>query len=179
MRIPNLKSKKVLFTGVVTAVVLGGISFGADALASIPDSSGVIHGCYAPQSDGHHSPLSIIDTALSHGQCPSNQTELSWNQTGPQGPQGATGATGPQGPAGPSTAGSNGLNIETETASAQNGGFATVYCPSDHPYAIGGGGFGAPPYFAGDYPVTSNGQQGWQATAGNAEGVQVWVICSQ
>jgi hypothetical protein len=71
------------------------------ALASIPDSGGVIHGCYKPQNDGHNSALGIIDTALSNGHCPSGNTELTWNQTGPQGPQGATGAAGAQGPAGP------------------------------------------------------------------------------
>lgn len=83
-------------------ITLGGAGI---AGASVPDSGGVIHGCYHPQSDGHNSALGVIDTALSNGHCPSGQTELTWNQTGPQGPQGATGAQGPAGPQGPAGAG--------------------------------------------------------------------------
>ncbi|SRR6266496_105448 len=66
------------------------------AFATIPDSSGVIHGCYKPQSDGHNSTLGVIDTALSNGHCPSGNTALTWNQTGPQGPAGPAGPAGPQ-----------------------------------------------------------------------------------
>jgi hypothetical protein len=83
------------------AVALGAVLLsGSTALASIPDSGGVIHGCYKPQSDGHSSPLGVIDTALSNGHCPSGQTQLTWNQTGPQGPAGPQGPQGPPGPAG-------------------------------------------------------------------------------
>ena len=83
-------------------VTLGSIALVAAAgtgiaVAAIPDSNSVIHGCYKPQSDGHNSALGVIDTALSNGHCPSGNTELTWNQTGPQG---ATGAQGPAGPAG-------------------------------------------------------------------------------
>jgi hypothetical protein len=71
------------------------------ASASIPDSSGVIHGCYKPTGNGSAFTLGVIDTALPGGRCPKGQTALSWNQTGPQGPAGATGPAGPVGPAGP------------------------------------------------------------------------------
>lgn len=62
------------------------------AYASIPDSSGVIHGCYNKGSGS----LRVIDTSVST--CHGGATPLDWSQTGPQGPQ------GPQGPAGPAGA---------------------------------------------------------------------------
>ena len=77
--------------------------------ATIPDPTGVIYGCYS-KSGG----LRVIDNAVAA--CNPNETQLTWNQTGPAGPigpigpagpQGATGAagaTGPAGPAGPSHA---------------------------------------------------------------------------
>lgn len=116
------------------------------AMAAIPDSGGVIHGCYKPNSNGSNSALGVIDTVLSGGHCPTGDTALTWNQTGPQGPQGATGATGAtgaQGPAGPS--GMSGYQIVT--AAPSSGYFstigaavvATVTCPAGEK-AISGGG---------------------------------------
>jgi len=79
------------------------------AVATIPDSGGVIHGCYM-KSGGS---LRVIDSAA---RCSSNETSLNWTQTGQPGPAGPAGpigpagakgdpgpagATGPQGPAGP------------------------------------------------------------------------------
>jgi hypothetical protein len=72
-----------------------GISFGAGvALASIPDSSGEIHGCYGKNGD-----LRVIDPVS--GNCRGEETALNWSQGGPIGPQGAPGLQGPQGPQGP------------------------------------------------------------------------------
>jgi hypothetical protein len=106
----------------------GGTALGA--VSSIPDSSGVIHGCYEPgkavQTDGAR--LSIIDSTKTS--CSKHETPISWNQTGPVGP------------AGPSTAGTAGLDVvsieEYGTAPALNR--ATVSCPADHPFVLGGGG---------------------------------------
>jgi hypothetical protein len=64
---------------------------GTVAFASIPDSSGVIHGCYKTENGQ----LRVIDPATQ--QCLPSETAISWNATGPQGIQGATGAQGPQG----------------------------------------------------------------------------------
>jgi collagen triple helix repeat protein len=93
--------------------ILGGIALvGIVSVvrASIPDASGVLHGCYQ-MSDGQ---LRIIDSAV--GGCRASELAVQWNQQGPQGPigppgpqgpqgvqgpKGLTGATGPQGPAGP------------------------------------------------------------------------------
>ena len=66
------------------------------AYATIPDSSGVIHGCYKTSNGS----LRVIDSPAV--QCdPRNETAISWSQTGPQGSQGAPGPEGPQGPVGP------------------------------------------------------------------------------
>ena len=78
------------------------------AYAAIPNTSGVINGCYL-SGQGQ---LRVIDTEKGET-CKSNETAISWNQKGPKGDQGiqgpkgdkgetgATGATGPTGPQGP------------------------------------------------------------------------------
>jgi hypothetical protein len=71
-----------------------GIMIGA--LAAIPDASGVIHGCYAP-NNGYK--LRVIDTAKTV-KCPSGKVALNWNQKGvpgSPGPQGIQGSPGPEG----------------------------------------------------------------------------------
>ena len=85
--------------------------------ASIPDASGVIHGCYNI-SQAHGSPLGdlrVIDTARVDGHCASWETRLELeparchrpNRCGRaerlvrREPRAATGATGPSGPTGP------------------------------------------------------------------------------
>lgn len=80
----------------VALVTAGGTAFAA--VSSIPDSSGVIHGCYDSDGDLH-----VIDTSVT-STCPRRYTSLNWNQTGPQGPAGATGAAGAAGPQGPAGA---------------------------------------------------------------------------
>lgn len=80
---------------IVTALVVGGVGF---AFASIPDSGGVIHGCY--QASGTVHDLRVIDSAKT-AKCPTGYKPLNWNQTGPQGPQGIQGPQGAQGVQGP------------------------------------------------------------------------------
>lgn len=79
-----------LAAAVAAALVAGGVAY-----ATIPDSSGVIHGCY--QKSGGS--LSVIDATVTT--CAKSQTELDWNVQGPAGPQGAQGPQGVQGPVGP------------------------------------------------------------------------------
>jgi hypothetical protein len=94
----------------VLALAVGGAVFGiASAVqASIPDASGVIHGCYNT-SLARGNPtgaLRVIDTSKANGVCASWETALNWNQkgvkgvTGPTGPTGPNGATGPKGASG-------------------------------------------------------------------------------
>jgi hypothetical protein len=74
------------------------LAIGAAAFASIPDSGGVIHGCYQKNSGI----VRIVDTA--NGSCANGEIAIQWNDTGPagtQGPAGPQGPVGPQGPGGP------------------------------------------------------------------------------
>jgi hypothetical protein len=87
----------------VLAVVFG-VAVGGIAYASIPDSKGVIHGCYR-KTTGQ---LIVID---SDGKgCEEGWKPLNWSQTGatgltgPTGPTGATGPTGSTGATGPTGA---------------------------------------------------------------------------
>ena len=81
------------------AAVLAGIAT-AVALAAIPDSNGVIHGCYATASGS----LRVVNAS---SECFVTETPLDWGVEGPagaagsQGPQGLPGVAGDQGPVGP------------------------------------------------------------------------------
>ena len=92
-------SKKMLIVGPTIIVVASGFGtvFAAAAGGSIPATNGTITGCYP--TVGPIKPLSLIDTSTA-ATCPPGQTEVTFNQTGPQGPAGATGQTGPAGPQG-------------------------------------------------------------------------------
>jgi hypothetical protein len=89
------------------ATLAAAVCVGA-ALGAIPDSAGVIHGCYVTGTGQ----LRVFDPeSATSKKCSANETELDWNQTGPKGdpgpagpagPAGPTGPTGPQGPAGAS-----------------------------------------------------------------------------
>lgn len=82
---------------VVGITALAGLAAGAVvAYAAIPDSNGLIHGCYTRNSGA----LRVIDTDTGQT-CGTKETALNWSQTGPQGPRGPQ---GPQGPAGESGA---------------------------------------------------------------------------
>jgi hypothetical protein len=145
---------------VLLAVVVGGATFGiASAVqASIPDASGVIHGCYNT-SRAHGSPigqLRVIDTSRPDGNCASWEAPLNWNAkgvtgatgptgptgvtgpTGPAGPTGPTGSTGPTGPTGPS--GVPGLGISDESsATLPPGSYSgSLICPTSGKIAING-----------------------------------------
>jgi len=79
------------------ALVGAGIAYGA-----IPDSSGVIHGCYSKTSRY----LRVINSTA---KCGTGEVALNWNQQGLQGDPGQPGAQGPQGPQGdPGQAGAQG-----------------------------------------------------------------------
>jgi hypothetical protein len=83
-----------LLAGAAGAGVLALLVGGVAVIASIPDSAGMINGCYK-SSNGQ---LRVIDSATQ--QCASGETAISWNQVGRQGiqgPQGASGATGATG----------------------------------------------------------------------------------
>ena len=80
------------------ALILGAAVFGVVSAvqAAIPDSNGVINGCYQKNVGN----LRVIDPSAGDS-CRPSEIAISWSQTGPQGPPGATGPAGPVGPAGP------------------------------------------------------------------------------
>ena len=71
-----------LATAAGVLLVVGGVAY-----ATIPDSSGAIHGCYA-RSGGS---LRVIDVSVTN--CKTGETSLDWNVQGQQGPQGSQGRT--------------------------------------------------------------------------------------
>ena len=98
------KQKTKLLSGLIIGLVIG--AGGAIALASIPDSSGVIHSCY--RNTALQKTFRVIDSATTS--CNANETALNWNQQGPQGIQGPAGPTGPTGPQGPAGTGNGSEN---------------------------------------------------------------------
>ncbi len=175
-----MRNRLLIVVAAATGLALAGTGI---ALASIPDSSGVIHACYQNPPPAHGANLQVIDTGAG-GSCGGGMAALTWNQTGPQGPAGATGATGPQGPAGPSTAGPTGLDVIVVRGSGDLGGLsATVSCPADHPYALGGGGASGYTPLMGTGPLlngtTPTGWYAQQEFASNSAAVSVSVICAK
>ena len=143
-----------LQAAMLTAILVGSLTAGV-SYASIPDSIGVIHGCYKLSNKA--TPLKVIDTAKT-SQCPHGYASVTWNQTGPQGPAGATGAmgdTGPQGPAG--VGGMSGIQEFTSTS--------TWTAPTGTSHVMieaagGGGGGGLANATCGSYSNTYSGQVG-------------------
>ncbi len=73
---------------VVVAVVVA-ILTGSVAFAAIPDSGGVIHGCYRTNNPNKGSVI-VVDSENGES-CPQGTVPLNWNQQGPPGPAGAVG----------------------------------------------------------------------------------------
>jgi Collagen triple helix repeat (20 copies) len=115
------KKLTIAIAAVASLVLAGGIAY-----ASIPDSAGVIHGCYKNENGQ----LRVIES----GACGPSETALPWNQTGPTGqtgPSGPSGLAGPSGSAGP--AGPSG-----PSGPAGNDGATGPTGPSGPPGAAGG-----------------------------------------
>lgn len=163
-----------------------GLSTGI-ALASIPDSGGVIHACYKTPVPAHGTPLSVIDSGAG-GSCPNGYVALTWNQAGPQ---------GPAGPPGASTVGPGGLEVmyvrATNGPPPVSSGTVTAYCPADHPFVLGGGGYGASgqsairwsgPISGAAQPATgaetATGENGWYVSLVDQSVVAyAWAICAK
>jgi type VI secretion system secreted protein Hcp len=130
----------------VLLVAVGAAGGGAAlAIASVPDSNGVIHACVELAQNGLPQPtpgnLRIIDppaemctTTSPAGGLPP-ESSISWNQTGPPGPTGATGPSGAPGATG------NTLTIAGQTFSLSNGKALTISgTPLIAPLAVKTGG---------------------------------------
>jgi type VI secretion system secreted protein Hcp len=127
------RSRGALKLALPTAAALG--AGAAIAVGAIPGSDGTITGCYLTNTakapglrDGQ---LRIIDLSLPSqlptggpnpaGACLSDESPISWSQSGPSGPQGATGAAGGQGT--PGAPGSPGVNGQQQLVPAVQFGF--------------------------------------------------------
>ena len=84
--------RKLIRPALVGLAIVGALAVGGIAYANIPDTGGVIHGCYNKIQGS----LRVIDTDKAQT-CTNGETPLNWSQTGPQGPQGIQGQQGPQG----------------------------------------------------------------------------------
>jgi hypothetical protein len=93
----NFLGKRVVLAVLIVAAL--GLLAGGIAYASIPDSRGVIHGCYQNTSGT----LRVIGTnpTVGGGKCSNGESALTWNQRGPTGPPGADGTNGTDGTRGP------------------------------------------------------------------------------
>jgi hypothetical protein len=80
-----LPKTRVRVAVVAAGVVILVVSAVGVAAASIPDSSGLAHGCYKSMAatNGTHS-LTVIDAAKTSA-CPSGYKSLKWNVNGPNG----------------------------------------------------------------------------------------------
>ena len=113
----------------IAGLAIGGVTTGV-AYATIPDSSGLIHGCVVPSGGS----LRIIDSGKM-ASCPAGDSSLNWAQTGPQGnpgAQGPRGVQGNQGSVGPvGTSGLSGYVVAQTTISVSPGAFVggTASCP--------------------------------------------------
>jgi len=87
-------------TVLAATIAMAAFGLATAVQAAIPDTQGVIHGCY--QNDNGN--LRVVDPASSkkdQASCKNNETALNWNQKGPTGAAGPAGAQGPAGPQGP------------------------------------------------------------------------------
>lgn len=78
----KVKLSNILAIGGALAIMVGSVAI---VKAVIPDTAGVIHGCYKNNSGT----LRVVDSPSQV--CAGGETALNWNQTGPQGPAGSGG----------------------------------------------------------------------------------------
>jgi hypothetical protein len=140
------------------------------AYAAIPDSGGVIHGCYN-RSNGQ---LRVIDPGAGES-CKTPESVLDWNQTGPAGAAGPAGPPGPAGPAGPAgsigPAGATGATGATGPAGPSGATFVRVNAGQQVFVPIAGLGDVTTGCGPGGFPA---GQYFLQVFA-NAAGASIWL----
>lgn len=182
------RARSPVIAGTLIASV---VAVGAGAYAAIPDSHGVIHGCYVERSGQ----LRLTDGEDGDPRpCDRGEVALSWNQrgepgeAGPPGPQGPEGPAGPQGPEGPpgpagSVAGRIVVHAEKTVTSGEGLDVLTVECPPGK-VATGGGyhvGEAGMNEVRGAVPLGSSGAQGWLVRVGKDEDVDfpldVYAVC--
>lgn len=159
-----MKMRKTAAAVALGSVIALAASF---AHATIPDSAGVIHGCYQK----NFGQLRVIDPVRES--CTSSETQIQWNEQGIQGEKGDKGdkgdpgAQGPQGPSGflGSRIVSASRQIPADTVSQ-----VSVECADDEVMTGGGGG--------NDFatPATQAAQILWSGPVYVEENVAGWLL---
>jgi hypothetical protein len=156
----KIRSKIIITTAAALAVATSGAAI---AYASIPDSSGVIHGCYTVKTGA----LRVIDTAKGQT-CATGQHALKWNQKGPQGPAGPAGVSGYKIESyTPSANGGQGDNpLGSYSVDSINATHVKLYCPAGK-VALSDGystNINAPADIRDAYPFSDSGGSGYKLT---------------
>jgi hypothetical protein len=123
------------------ALALGSAVLAAAGVAgaTIPDQTGVIHGCFKTQGGQ----MRVIDSGAG-AICGLGERPLTWNLAGAQGPPGPPGPPGPSGPPGfqgpPGAAGSSGYQIVLAqfTTDGNGNGTGGANCPNGKRPVMGG-----------------------------------------
>ncbi len=170
---------RAFIIGGITAVLLTG---GAVAYSAIPDSDdGEIHGCRNNLTGS----LRVIDDQAGQN-CSPGQTEITWNQTGPQGipgPAGPQGETGPQGEPGESGLGLPQWSLDTVSVHPLQERLVKSPCNDGETLVSGGGGglaLGSPVVVLSSSPVDNN--TAWELRVKNTSTtelvpVDIWRAC--
>jgi hypothetical protein len=149
-------SPALLVAIVALAVALGGVAY-----AAIPDSAGVIHGCYSRTGA-----LSVINTSAGQT-CGRGTTALNWNQTGPQGQPGLSNLS---------------YTTYTETWTGPGYGAVTMGCPQQNGMPLSGGFSATDPqaFLTDSYPGADHARWAFSAYApdsGSTTGT-FYLICA-
>jgi hypothetical protein len=101
-----VKRRSVVAAAAAGALLSAGVAGGViQRFTTIPDAHGVIHGCYVLRGPN----AGTLRVQPASDNCRTNETTLTWSQTGPTGAQGPQGLQGPQGSQGtPGSKGSQG-----------------------------------------------------------------------
>ncbi len=167
MSVPRALKRLGTLHGLLGIVLLvAGIALGAAGQAVIAQSAGgVITGCI----DLRNQRVLRIPRGST---CPTDQKQITWNQTGPQGPE------GPQGPAGATT--TTVVTAEQVAPPSTGGGkfvAASVACPNGT--TVTGGGFSFSDKIFSSHPQGN----GWSASGGNYDTrnsatLTVYAVCA-
>ncbi len=161
----------------LVAGIGAGLVVSAVALATIPDSNGVIHACYKKSGGA----LRVIDNSVTN--CAGSETSLNWNVQGAQGIQGPAGQQGEQGP--PGISGREIIVSGFVNLDPGEGGSTSAICPQGK--MVVGGGFETEPNSSGfavyrNRPAVLPGVDIWEVGGFNTTqgqmGLAVYAVCA-
>jgi hypothetical protein len=172
-------TRTILTIGAAVALAVGGGVAGA----AIPNTNGAINACYISGQGG----IRIIDTATTT--CKSNETPITWNQTGNPGTNGADGAAGVSGYVTvvkdailPEGAGSEGGAIKIDCPTGKHvisGGYASLITSRETTDPVEAGSSNLHIYQSVAYPDSTGWTIAYYMTAeGQFLGLRGRIICA-